>query len=225
MLIIDLKFTNEMSTFLKSFVFSPFQENTYVVYDETKECAIVDPGCYAQHEKEALKSWIQENDLNPVLLLNTHSHLDHTFGNAFVSRTWNLTPQVHKLDKPVYERFSDMAHAYGLRAAETPPEPDYALQEGLSVEFGKTKLDVHFLPGHCPGHVAFECIKENWILGGDVLFKGSIGRTDLPGGDMSTLINSIKNKLLFLNENRKIYSGHGPVTTLKEEKATNPFLN
>tara|TARA_B110000093_G_scaffold173559_1_gene205818 strand:- start:726 stop:1370 length:645 start_codon:yes stop_codon:yes gene_type:complete len=213
-----------MSTFLKSFVFGPFQENTYVVFDDTKQCAIVDPGCYEQYEKENLKVWIEENKLNPVLLLNTHSHLDHTFGNAYVARTWGLIPQVHELDRPVYERFSDMAHAYGLRAAETPPEAEYVLEEGKAIEFGNTNLDVHFLPGHCPGHVAFECTDENWILGGDVLFRGSIGRTDLPGGDMDTLMDSIKNKLLLLDENRVVYSGHGLETTLKEEKASNPFL-
>lgn len=213
-----------MSTHLKSFVFSPFQENTYVIYDDTKQCAIVDPGCYEQFEKEELKSWIEENDLQPVLLLNTHSHLDHTFGNAYVSRTWNLVPQVHEQDRMVYERFDDMAHAYGLRRAETPPEPEYKLKEGKPIEFGNTNLEVHFLPGHCPGHVAFECCDENWIIGGDVLFRGSIGRTDLPGGDMNTLIDSIKNKLLKLNEDRVVYSGHGPETTLKEEKRSNPFL-
>ncbi|MDB9984062.1 MBL fold metallo-hydrolase [bacterium] len=213
-----------MPTFLKSFVFSPFQENTYVIYDDKKQCAIVDPGCYEQHEKEELRAWIEEKQLKPVLLLNTHSHLDHTFGNAYVSRIWNLTPQVHKLDRPVYERFSDMASAYGLRAAETPPDPNYTLEEGKSIEFGNTKLDVHFMPGHCPGHVVFECVEENWILGGDVLFRGSIGRTDLLGGDMNTLMDSIKNKLLLLDENRVVYSGHGPETTLKEEKASNPFL-
>lgn len=220
----DLNFTNEMATMLKSFVFSPFQENTYIIYDDTKQCAIVDPGCYEQREKEELKKWIESQGLQPVLLLNTHSHLDHVFGNAFVARTWNLTPKVHPLDKPVYERFEQLAHAYGIPGTEIPPEPDYELEEGKTIAFGNTVLNVYFLPGHCPGHVAFECEAENWILGGDVLFRGSIGRTDLPGGDMDTLIDSIKNKLLLLDENRVVYSGHGPETTLREEKKSNPFL-
>jgi glyoxylase-like metal-dependent hydrolase (beta-lactamase superfamily II) len=213
-----------MSTFLKSFVFGPFQENTYVVYDDTKQCAIVDPGCYEQYEKENLKVWIEENKLNPVLLLNTHSHLDHTFGNAYVARTWGLIPQVHELDRPVYERFYDMAHAYGLRAAETPPEAEYVLEEGKAIEFGNTNLDVHFLPGHCPGHVAFECTDENWILGGDVLFRGSIGRTDLPGGDMGTLMGSIRSQLLTMPDEVIVYSGHGPLTTVGQERESNPYL-
>mgnify|MGYP000179791045 CR=1 FL=1 len=213
-----------MSTYLKSFVFSPFQENTYVVYDDTKQCVIVDPGCYEQREKEELKNWIESKDLKPVMLLNTHSHLDHVFGNAYVARTWNLIPQVHELDRPVYERFDAMASAYGIPGTETPPEPEYNLEEGKSISFGATKFEVHFLPGHCPGHVVFECSEANWILGGDVLFRSSIGRTDLPGGDMDTLMDSIKNKLMKLDENRVVYSGHGPKTTLREEKATNPFL-
>ncbi len=214
-----------MPTQIKSFVFSPFQENTYVVFDDTLKCAIVDPGCYEQREKEELKTWIEAHNLQPVLLLNTHSHLDHVFGNAFVSRTWKLKPQVHPLDRPVYERFDAMAQAYGIPGTETPPEPKYNLAEGKPISFGNTSLNVHFLPGHCPGHVAFECEKENWIIGGDVIFRGSIGRTDLPGGDMDTLLDSIKNKLLRLDENRVVYSGHGPETTLKAEKASNPFLN
>lgn len=213
-----------MPTHVKHFVFSPFQENTYVLYDESKDCVIIDPGCYGSNEENELKDFIQSEGLNPVMLLNTHSHLDHIFGNAFVSRYWGLTPQVHPLDKPVYESFEMTTKAYGIPIKDLPPEPEYTLQEGNDVLFGKTQLKVHFLPGHCPGHVAFECVEDNFIIAGDVIFQRSIGRTDLPGGDHETLISSIKNKLMKLDLDRVVHCGHGPSTTLREEEKHNPFL-
>lgn len=213
-----------MNTLVHDFVFSPFQENTYVLYDETKECVIIDPGCYEKHERDELKEFIENNELKPVLLLNTHSHLDHIFGNSFVQQEWGLTPHVHPKDQPVYESFEATVSVYQIPNCDVPPEPIYDLQEGDHIRFGNTVLETHFLPGHSPGHVAFECEKSNFVVVGDVLFNGSIGRTDLPGGRTETLMKSIHDKLLKLDLDRKVYCGHGPTTTLKEEKENNPFL-
>ncbi|MGB0404416.1 MAG: MBL fold metallo-hydrolase [Salibacteraceae bacterium] len=214
-----------MASKVQQFVFSPFQENSFVVYDETKECVIIDPGCFTNVERNELKKFIESNDLKPVALWNTHSHLDHVFGNAFVQRTWGLTPQVHPKDKRVYDMFEATVAVYQIMGAETPPEPEYNLAEGKDVSFGNSTFKVHFLPGHCPGHVAFENVDDNYIIVGDVLFQRSIGRTDLPGGDQQTLMDSIHNKLMKLDLSHKVYCGHGETTTLKEEKEHNPFLN
>lgn len=214
-----------MSTQVKSFVFSPFQENTYVLFDATKECVIIDPGCYDKREEEELKSWINANGLVPKILLNTHSHLDHVFGNGFVAAEWGLTPQVHPLDQPIYEQFELTCKMYGLNSRRALPNPEYSLDPGRQITFGTTTLDIHFVPGHCPGHVAFECKQEGFIIGGDVLFKRSIGRTDLPGGSFETLIQSIKEKMFKLDDRTIVYTGHGPATTIGEERLENPFVN
>lgn len=209
---------------IKFFVFSPFSENTYLLINDQKECAIVDPGCYEQSEKEQLKNYIEKNELEVKMLLNTHSHLDHIFGNAFVSRTWNVSPQVHPLDEPVYSRFERTCVTYGIPGAETPSDPEYSLEEGKSVWLGDEEFEVMFLPGHCPGHVAFIHHKTKTIISGDVLFERSIGRTDLPGGDHETLIRSIKEKLILLPEDYVVHSGHGRPTTIGAEIKHNPFL-
>ena len=200
-------------------------ENTYVLYNEHNECVIIDPGCYEKQEKEKLKSYIESNNLEVLYLLNTHSHLDHIFGNAFVAKTWGLTPRVHHSDEPVYSSFERSTTAYGIPNVDIPPKPIYDLEEGMEIKIGDEKLDVLFLPGHCPGHVAFIHHESKSIVSGDVLFKRSIGRTDLPGGDMDTLIKSIKEKLFLLPDDYTVYSGHGLPTSIGEEKANNPFLN
>ncbi|MBD79725.1 MAG: MBL fold hydrolase [Crocinitomicaceae bacterium] len=213
-----------MGTRIKTFVFGPFMENTSVVYDDTKECVIIDPGCFDEYENEELKSFIENEGLTPVMLLQTHTHLDHVFGVPFVSKTWGLIPQVHPLDKRVYDSFEMSCMTFGIKPKSTLPEPHYVLKAGEDIIFGNTTLKVHHIPGHCPGHVVFECEEENFIVSGDVLFERSIGRTDLPGGDHQTLIDSIKNILFKLDLNRVVYSGHGRTTTLGEEKLNNPFL-
>lgn len=209
----------------KTFVFSPFMENTYVVYTDNGDAAVIDPGCYEQDEKEKLKEFIDRKNLIVRLLLNTHSHLDHVFGNAFVSRTWNVTPRVHVLDEPVYSRFDQMAAVYGIPGTETPPEPDYCLQDQSEINLGNEKLRVIHLPGHCPGHVAFIHDESKKIYSGDVLFQRSIGRTDLPGGEHDTLIMTIKQVLFKLPDDYEVFPGHGIPTTIGEEKKHNPFLN
>ena len=209
---------------IHSFVFSPIQENTYVLYNEQKECAIIDPGCYFDEEKEALKKFIDDNGLKPLLLLNTHCHLDHVFGNKFIAETYRLTLHLHEKEKQVLAFAPTSGLMYNM------PFDNYAgefivLKEGDKILLGTDELLVIEAPGHSPGHVCFYCAKQNFVIGGDVLFQRSIGRTDLPMGNHQTLLNSIRQKLFVLPEETIVYSGHGQPTSIGEEKKYNPFLN
>jgi glyoxylase-like metal-dependent hydrolase (beta-lactamase superfamily II) len=206
------------------FEFNPFAENTYVVYDESGECAIFDPGCYEEQERMALLAFIDKNKLKPVRLINTHCHLDHVFGNAFVARKWNLDLEIHRGELPVLEGFQRVCEMYGIPNADPSPAPGSFLEPGQTVEFGQTRLEVLFTPGHSPASISFYCREEGFVLSGDVLFYESIGRTDLPGGDFNTLISSIRTQLFTLPGETMVYSGHGPSTTIRHEKENNPFL-
>lgn len=208
---------------IHSFTFSPIQENTYILFDETKECIIIDPGCYDNNERTELAEFIAKNELKPVKLLNTHCHLDHIFGNAFVCERYNLTPEFNKKDQPVFDAFIASAHMYGLNAEPSPPAGNF-LEEGDVIKFGNSSLEIVFTPGHSPGSITYYNREDKFMIAGDVLFYGSIGRTDLPGGDFETLINSIKTKLFPLGDDFKVYSGHGPMTNIGFEKKNNPFL-
>jgi hydroxyacylglutathione hydrolase len=209
---------------IQIFTFSPFQENMYVLSDETKECVIIDPGCYESHEKKQLSEFIEKEGLKPVKLLNTHCHIDHVFGNKFVADTYQLGLEMHELDLPVLNSQMQTAHVYQIPNVDESPAPSSFFDEGDVIEFGNSKLDILFTPGHAPGHVVFVAHEQQFVIGGDVLFYGSIGRTDLPGGDFDTLINSIKTKLFTLDDAFEVYSGHGPKTTIGFEKMNNPFL-
>ena len=209
---------------IQTFTFNDFQENTYVLFDNTKECIIVDPGCYDKHEQETLSNFVTENKLKPVLLINTHCHIDHVLGNRFVADKWKLDLAMHELDVPTLKSVKDYCTLYGFRNYQKSPLPSHFLNEGEKVKFGESELDILFTPGHAPGHIVLHSKKDGFIIGGDVLFQMSIGRTDLPGGDFDTLIESIKEKLLPLDDNTKVYCGHGPTTTIGFEKANNPFL-
>jgi len=208
---------------LKTFAFNDFQENTYVLSDETKECVIIDPGCYTKAEKDQITDYINNNQLKPVHLLNTHCHLDHIFGNAYISKTYELLPTIHRKDLPFLQNASILGQNWGLEV-EKSPEPELFLEEGDVVRFGNSELKVLFLPGHSPGSIGFFCKKENFLIAGDVLFRESIGRTDLPGGDLSVLLDSIRKKLFILNNSLVVYPGHGPTTTILHEKQNNGFL-
>lgn len=207
---------------IKSFTFNPFQENSYVLYDESKEAIIIDPGCYEQSEKEALKKFISENELKPVKLLNTHGHIDHVLGNSFVKKAFDLELTIGNKDLQTLESVAAYAPNYGFPMYE-PAVADNFIEEGDLINFGQSQLEVIFLPGHAPGHLAFYNTKQNICIGGDVLFEGSIGRTDLPGGDFDTLIDSIKSKLFKFADEMVVYPGHGNSTTLGQEKHHNPF--
>ena len=203
--------------------FNPFAENTYLLYDETKECVIVDPGCSTAAEKAKLKQFVEDNSLKVVKLLNTHCHIDHVLGNKFVADTYKVGLEMHEADLPTLRAIPAYAPNYGIVDYEEVL-PSTFLAENDSVSFGNTTLKVIFAPGHAPGHIVFYDEKGKNLIAGDVLFQRSIGRTDLPGGDFDTLISSIKTKLFVLPDDVKVYPGHGPATTIGEEKRENPFL-
>ena len=208
---------------VKFFQNNPFQENTYLLYDETGECAIIDPGMDTATEQNAIVNFIRDNNLKPVLLLNTHCHIDHVLGNKFMLDQYGLKPQFHKGELPVLEAMTAYAPSVGVRY-ELSPVPDVYLSETGTVHFGNTELELVFAPGHSPAHLCFYDKKDNQLIGGDVLFRNSIGRTDLPGGNFSQLIESINQKLFTLPDNCTVFPGHGPETTIGYEKENNPFL-
>jgi glyoxylase-like metal-dependent hydrolase (beta-lactamase superfamily II) len=208
---------------IQSFTFNPVQENTYVLYNEKGAACIIDPGCYFSGEEQALRGFVTANNLTPVLLLNTHCHLDHIFGNRFVQQTWGLTLHLHPLEKQVLDRGPASGQAWGLPFTNYDGELNY-LEEGDEVLLGNEPLQVLFTPGHSPGSVCFYSKAHKFVIGGDVLFNDSIGRTDLPGGDFKTLEQSIKTKLYTLPEDVVVYPGHGPSTTIGDEIKTNPFV-
>lgn len=216
--------THTMPATVAILTFNPFQENTYVIYDETGECVIIDPGCYEAHERIALESFISENNLRPVRLLNTHCHIDHIFGNHYVSSRWKLELEIHQGELPVLEAAPEISRFYSIPAGDPSPAPGRFIAGGETIAFGHTELKALFTPGHSPASLSFYCKKENFLIAGDVLFRESIGRTDLPGGDHDTLIRSIKTQLFPLGDEVKVYPGHGPATTIGHERQSNPFL-
>ena len=204
--------------------YNAFEENTYIVFDETRACIIFDPGCHSDEEKQHLKSFIEKNNLNPVKLINTHCHLDHIFGNKFIYDTFGLLPEIHPGEMQVLKAAPQISMMYGM-SCDLSPEPVNFIQEGDNIQFGNNSLRVVFTPGHSPASISFINEKDNFVIAGDVLFYESIGRTDLPGGDYDTLIDSIERELMVLPESMIVYSGHGPATTIGHEKKYNPFLN
>ena len=208
---------------VQSFVFSPFQENTYVITDEaTREAVVIDPGCYGQAEKEQLASYIASQNLTVRYLLLTHAHLDHVFGAAFVKRKFGVEMYLNENDIPILDDVPNRSHLFGLPGYELA-ERDHNLAEGDVIKFGTTELAVVETPGHAPGHVAFINHAERYVIGGDVLFKNSIGRTDLPFGNLDTLLHSIQTKFYTLPDDYIVYAGHMEPTAIGQEKRTNPF--
>ena len=208
---------------VKSFTFNPVEENTYVLYNDQKQCCIIDPGCYFPEERDRLKTDIEKTGLQPILLLNTHCHLDHVFGNKFVHETWGLPLHLHEKEKPMLDFAPESGRMWQL------PFDNYAgplvyLKEGALISIGSETLEVRFTPGHSPGSISFYHEAGRFIIGGDVLFNGSVGRTDLPGSDFDTLVNSIQTQFFTLPDETLVYSGHGPVTSIGFEKMNNPFV-
>jgi len=209
---------------IKTFVFNPFQENTYLLYDETGEAVIIDPGCYSKQEEESLLDFISDNNLKLKQLLNTHSHIDHILGNRFVAEQFDLKLQSHKEDEFLIQRAKEQGLAFGIKI-ENPPLPGNYLDEGMKIKFGNSELEIIHAPGHSPGSLVFYNRKEKFMIVGDVLFNQSIGRTDLPGGSYEVLVSSIVNKLFPLGDDMEVYSGHGSPTTIGQERISNPFLS
>ena len=206
-----------------TFTFSSWQENTYILYDDTKQCIIIDPGCSTEHERTQLVSFIEEHNLTPVKLVNTHCHIDHVLGNKFVAEKYNLELTSHKGEQFILDNMVQVAAAYNIHY-EPGPSIKQFLDEGDLLRFGKTELVVYFTPGHSPASISFYHEPSKQLIAGDVLFLGSIGRTDLPGGNMETLLSSIRTKFFPLPDDVIVYSGHGPTTTIGAEKRSNPFL-
>ncbi len=207
----------------KSFVFNIFSENTYILYLETGEAVIIDPGNSDAAENRKLADFISTNGLKPVLLLNTHAHIDHVLGNDFVHQKYGLSPQMHHADLQILEALVYSSTFYGVNATASP-KPEAFLNEGDTVRLGDEEFKVIFAPGHSPGSICFYSEKHKILWGGDVLFRESIGRTDLPGGDFDTLAHHIHTKLFTLPDDVTVYSGHGIPTTIGHEKKHNPFV-
>ncbi len=206
-----------------SFAFNPFQENTYVLYDETKECIIIDPGCYTANEQKRLEAFIAKEELKPVRLINTHCHLDHICGNAFVSQKYGLDLEAHEGEQVVLDASVDHGKMYGF-VFEPSPNIMHTIQEGDEIKFGNSTLKTLFTPGHSPASISFYSEQDNFVIAGDVLFFMSIGRTDLPGGNHDLLLQSIREKLFTLPDETIVYNGHGQKTQIAFEKLNNPFF-
>ena len=208
---------------VQTFTFNPFSENTYILYDESKEAVIIDPGNNTTQENQAITDFISENDLKLVSLLNTHAHIDHVFGNQFIKDTYDVKLKLHEKDIPTLKANVQVAQMYGIQPF-VESEPDEFMEEGDKINFGNSELDILFVPGHAPGHVAFVSQEQKFIIGGDVLFLQSIGRTDFPGCNHQDLLDSIRHKFFPLGDDFVVHSGHGPTTTIGHEKQYNPFL-
>ncbi|GAO41691.1 MBL fold metallo-hydrolase [Flavihumibacter petaseus] len=208
---------------VRQFVFSPLQENTYVLYNGAGEAVIIDPGCYRQEEERELADFLTDHHLQPKWLLNTHCHLDHIFGNRFVYQQWKLEPHIHPLEQKILDLSPEAGRRWNLpfRPYEGPV---HYIREGDSVGLRGDELKVIEAPGHSPGHVCFYKEDQQFLIGGDVLFRRSIGRTDLPGGNHAQLLDSIRKKLFVLPDETRVFPGHMEVTTIGEEKKFNPFL-
>ncbi len=207
---------------IHSFVFNPLQENTFIVYDETKECVIIDPGCSDERENLALKQYIGNEDLRVKLVLNTHCHVDHVLGNRFARETFGCKLLIPRGEEATLKAVEAYAPSYGFHQYQHQ-SADGFLDDNDVIPVGKRSFTVLLVPGHSPGHVAFYCEKESTLIGGDVLFYNSIGRTDLPGGNHQQLLHSIHTRLFTLPDDVRVYPGHGPETTIGYEKKTNPF--
>jgi glyoxylase-like metal-dependent hydrolase (beta-lactamase superfamily II) len=206
------------------FVFNPWQENTYLIYDDTNECVIIDAGCFFENEDQILLDFIAKNKLTVKHVVNTHLHIDHIFGNAMLYKTFNLTPKAHREDIFLIEESCAIANRMEFDMPNRPPTPTEFLDETKEIKCGKFKLKILHVPGHTPGHLVYYLEEENALFTGDVLFYHSIGRSDFPYGNCEQLVTGIKHKLLTLPEKTKVYPGHGECSTIGNEKKGNPFL-
>lgn len=208
---------------IEKFIFSPFAENTYILYDETDDCIIIDPGCYEPREENLLADFINFKKLNPVKQIFTHCHVDHIFGANFIFKTYNLKPEIHKAALPFLVNGHEHGRMYRFEMVKVV-EPGSFIAEGDKIEFGNSELVVVYTPGHADGSVCFINHPQKFVITGDVLFRDSIGRTDFPTGDFDLLMETIQTKLFTLGDDFVVYSGHGEETTIGYEKLNNPFI-
>lgn len=208
---------------IEKFIFNPVQENTFVLYDETKECIIIDAGCYFDYEEKELDGFIEKENLKPVKLVNTHCHFDHILGVTHCRGKYSIPFYANAQDNFLVENVVASGERFGV-AVDPVGLPDFFLAENDHVTFGDSSLDIIHVPGHAPGHVVLHSPDQQFLMAGDVLFYGSIGRTDLPRGSFDQLVGNIKSKLFVLPDETVVYSGHGPETSIGFEKNNNPFL-
>ena len=208
---------------VEKFEVNPLRENSFVLSDESGECVFVDPGFFYREERREIKEYIADNKLKPIKIINTHCHFDHIMGVEFIRNEYKIPLCAHADDAFWINKASEQGQMFGFDMKPVAPI-DYFLNEKETLTFGDSLLEIIHIPGHSPGHIVFYNNENNILIAGDVLFYGSIGRSDLPGGDHETLISNIKNKLFQLPGNTKVFCGHGPETTLGFEKSTNPFL-
>lgn len=209
---------------IETFVCNPFMENTYLVYDETSACVVIDAGCLSDADRNRLQQAIDSHHLKLEHVLNTHLHLDHVFGNGFLFETYHLSPEAHRDDEFLLSQMHAQASLFGVPFNERVQPIGKYLDDHDTVYFGNSSFEVIHVPGHSPGSLCFYSKQDQIIFVGDVLFRGSIGRTDLPKGNFDQLIDGIRHRLLVLPDDTKVYSGHGPMTTIGHEKRENPYL-
>jgi hydroxyacylglutathione hydrolase len=208
---------------IQKFVFNLFQVNSFILHDGSGECVLVDTACYEDKEKEEVKQFIRKNSLRLVRNLNTHCHVDHILGNAFISSTYGINPEYHEASVPFFMAAPEIAASFGYQL-DPPPPPARYLADHEKIRFGTSELEVLYTPGHADGSVCFYNNQQGFVITGDVLFRDTIGRTDLPTGNFDLLMKSIREKLFTLPDETRVYAGHGPETTIGYEKQNNPFI-
>jgi hydroxyacylglutathione hydrolase len=208
---------------IQKFIFNAIMVNTYLLSDETKEAVIIDPGCHEDREKKALADFIRKNSLKLMRNINTHCHVDHVLGNGYIASEFGIDPEYHAASAPFFLTIKEIANSFGF-AIDNIPAPKGHFDDGDLIRFGNSRLSVLYTPGHADGSVCFYCNEQDFVITGDVLFKDSIGRTDLPSGNFGLLMRSIKEKLFTLPDDTRVYPGHGPETTIGYEKINNPFI-
>ena len=209
---------------LESFVFNPFAENTYVVYAESGECVVIDPGCFNSYEENQLFGFIDSHRLKPLMVINTHGHIDHIVGNAAVRKHYGIEVAAHPNVMSDFQRARQQTQMFGLPFFGECELPDRDLQDGEIIKIGESTLEVISTPGHAEGSISLYAEMEGWVFTGDALFCRSIGRTDFPGGSYETLRQSIKERLFRLPDDTEVFSGHGESTTIFDEQRYNMFL-
>lgn len=208
---------------VKIFQFNPLQENTYVLFNNQGHCIIIDPGCYADDERDQLTGFITDKALKPLLLLNTHCHLDHVFGNKYVAETYGLELFIHQGEQIVLDRAPESGLMWNMPFDNYAGKINY-LEPGQQIGIDADQLDILFTPGHSPASVSLYAAAQGYLFAGDVLFRESVGRTDLPGASPVLLQKSIQEVLYTLPDQTTVYPGHGMPTTIGHEKKYNPFV-
>jgi glyoxylase-like metal-dependent hydrolase (beta-lactamase superfamily II) len=209
---------------LYSFVFNPFSENTFIIYDETRKCVIIDPGCSSPSEVDELLGFIDLHQLEPIMVINTHGHIDHIIGNEPVKKHYGIQAAAHPEVKNDFVRSRQQAMMFGMPLMEECKLPEIELEDCEIIQVGNGNLEVISTPGHAQGSISLYAQVEGWVFTGDALFCRSIGRTDFPGGNFETLRESIRTRLFTLPNDTEVFCGHGESTTIGEEKDFNPYV-